>query len=118
MEKNSSEQVIRVPILTRHRCLKKARWNVLLLLFCVSLPAVSFAQTERVSLDLNQVGVKEFLRAVQQQTGVNFLYNANLIDESERVSLHVRDTELQVVLASVLHPMGLSFYGAQNEAYK
>lgn len=110
MEKNSSEQVIRVPILTRHGCLKKARWNVLLLLFCVSLHAVSFAQTERVSLDLNQVGVKEFLRAVQQQTGVNFLYNANLIDESERVSLHVRDTELQVVLASVLHPMGLSFH--------
>lgn len=111
MEKNSSEQVIRVPILTRHRkMLGVMKWNVLFLVaFCVNLSATTFSQEMKVSLDLERVSVKEFLRAVQQQTGVNFLYNANLIDQADEVSVHVKEGTLKDVLNDVLAPRGLIF---------
>lgn len=86
------------------------KWNILFVFFfCMNLSANSFSQNVKVSLDLDQVSVKEFLRTVQQQTGVNFLYNANLIEDIDRVSVHVEDKELRFVLQEILTPKGLVF---------
>lgn len=86
------------------------KWNVLFLfVFCMNLSATSFSQDVKVSLDLEQVSVKEFLKTVQQQTGINFLYNAYLVENVERVSIHVQNKELRLVLQDILHPKGLIF---------
>ena len=111
MKKNGIGQTIRKPLLYRHRkILNVMKWNILFVFFfCMNLSANSFSQNVKVSLDLDQVSVKEFLRTVQQQTGVNFLYNANLIEDIDRVSVHVEDKELRFVLQEILTPKGLVF---------
>ena len=77
--------------------------------FSVKLSASSFSQDVKVTLELEQVSVKEFLKTVQQQTGINFLYNANLIESIDRVNVYARDKELRLVLQETLSPMGLVF---------
>ena len=111
MKKNGIGQTIRMPLLYRHRkILNVMKWNILFVFFfCMNLSANSFSQNVKVSLDLEQVSVKEFLRTVQEQTGINFLYNANLIEGIDRVSVHVTDRELRLVLQDILKPKGLEF---------
>ena len=111
MEKKRIEQTIRKPLLCRHRkILNVMKWKILFIFFfSVKLSASSFSQDVKVTLELEQVSVKEFLKTVQQQTGINFLYNANLIESIDRVNVYARDKELRLVLQETLSPMGLVF---------
>lgn len=109
MKKNSIGQTIRMPLFCRPRkILNVMRWNLLFLFFFCISPNV-FSQDVKVSLDLKQVSVKEFFKTIQQQTGINFLYNANLVEGVERVTVSVKNKELRLVLEEVLHPRGLTF---------
>ena len=85
------------------------KWNMLFLFICLNLSAATYGQEMRVSLDLEGVTMKEFLEEVQEQTGVNFLYNANLIDRQERVNVRAEGRELRDVLEEVLGARGLTF---------
>ena len=57
-------------------------------IFCfvlsLNLSANVYSQQNKVSLDLKEVTLEEFIEAVKQQTGVNFLYNASLFEGGER----------------------------------
>lgn len=111
MKKNTINHKLVMPFLIRHqKILNVMRWNVIfVVVFCLNLSAKTYSQEITVSLNLEQVSVKEFLRNVQEQTGVNFLYNANLIDQAKKVTLHVKDKDLRLVLREVLHPINLTF---------
>ena len=67
------------------------------------------SQDVNVTLHVENVTMKEFLMEMQRQTGINFLYNANLIDRQKNVSVHAQDMPLRVVLEQVLKPVGLTF---------
>lgn len=81
---------------------------LLILLAFLSVKATSMAQT-KVSLDLKEVSVSDFFRAVKQQTNLSFLYNSALVDGLGSVSISVKDADLDRVLQSVLSEKGLTY---------
>lgn len=111
MKKNTTNQELTMPFLVRHqKILTIMKLNVMfLVIFCLNLSAKTYSQEITVSLNLDQVSVKDFLKNVQEQTGINFLYNANLIDQSKKLTLHVKNKDLRSVLHDVLYPMNLTF---------
>ena len=111
MKNCSNGQVIRGPIFGGCRkALSVMRRSVVsLFVLCAVLSTRAYSQDVRVTLSMDNVTMKEFLTAVQRQTGINFLYNANLIDRQKNVSVHAQDMPLRVVLDEVLKPVGLTF---------
>ena len=72
----------------------------------LNLSANVYSQQNKVSLDLKEVTLEEFIEAVKQQTGVNFLYNASLFEGAGTVSVNVKKEPLSKVLEETLGQKG------------
>ena len=72
----------------------------------LNLSANVYSQQNKVSLDLKEVTLEEFIEAVKQQTGVNFLYNASLFEGAEKVSVKAKKEPLSKVLEEILGQKG------------
>ena len=87
-------------------------WKIMKLcgIFCfvlsLNLSANVYSQQNKVSLDLKEVTLEEFIEAVKQQTGVNFLYNASLFEGAGTVSVNVKKEPLSKVLEETLGQKG------------
>lgn len=87
-------------------------WKIMKLcgIFCfvlsLNLSANVYSQQNKVSLDLKEVSLEEFIEAVKQQTGVNFLYNASLFEGAGTVSVNVKKEPLSKVLEETLGQKG------------
>ena len=87
-------------------------WKIMKLcgIFCfvlsLNLSANVYSQQNKVSLDLKEVTLEEFIEAVKQQTGVNFLYNASLFEGAEKVSVKAKKEPLSKVLEETLGQKG------------
>ena len=80
----------------------------LLMAFQLSLSANAFAQT-KVSLNLKDATVSEFISALKDQTGTQFLYNASLMRNETRVSVESVEEDLFVLLDRVLPSFNLRY---------
>lgn len=80
--------------------------SVFLLVCSLHLSASVYSQHNKVSLDLVDVTLEEFVEALKVQTGVNFFYNASLFENSPRISVSVSGTPLSQVLAETLGKAG------------
>ena len=72
----------------------------------LNLSANVYSQQNKVSLDLKEVTLEEFIEAVNQQTGVNFLYNASLFEGADKVSVKAKKEPLSKVLEETLGQKG------------
>ncbi len=79
---------------------------VFMLACCLNLSATVYSQYTRVSLRLENVTLEKFIHAVKQQTGVSFLYNSALFNSAQKVSVDVREEQLEAVLKNVLGKEG------------
>ena len=80
----------------------------LLVAFQLSVSASAFAQT-KVSLNLKEATVSEFISALKDQTGTQFLYNASLMRNETRVSVESVEEDLFVLLDRVLPSFNLRY---------
>lgn len=87
---------------------------VFVFLLSLNISASVYSQQNLVSLNLQNVEMEEFIRAVKQQTGVHFLYNSALIREAGKVSVTAQAEELADVLKRVLETTVLE-YEYQND---
>ena len=71
---------------------------VFVFLFSLNLSANVYSQKNMVSLDLSDVSVEQFVKAVKQQTEQRFMYNSKLVNKAGKVSVKVKDMELEEVL--------------------
>ena len=78
-------------------------------LLTLNISVAVYSQQNRVSLDLNNVSLDEFIQAVKQQTGVHFLYNSALFENTGKVSVTVSAERLDVVLKEILENQGFTF---------
>ncbi|QJB32806.1 SusC/RagA family TonB-linked outer membrane protein [Chitinophaga oryzae] len=79
--------------------LKRFYQPVLLFLFCVSWAAAVSAQTQpKVTLKASNMAVPEFLRQLNRQTKLRFLYNQEEMMQLPPVTLQVRNEPLDKVL--------------------
>lgn len=83
--------------------------SIFCFLLVLNVSATAYSQQNKVSLNLNDVSMEEFIDAVRQQTGVNFLYNASIFTGTGRVSVKVKKETLDKVLKNTLEQQGLIF---------
>lgn len=83
--------------------------SVFCFLLALNVSATAYSQQDKVSLNLNEVSMEEFIDAVRQQTGVNFLYNASLFTGAGKVSVKVKEEILEKVLKNTLEQQGFVF---------
>lgn len=82
---------------------------VFIFLFSLNLSAHVYSQQQLVTLDLSDVSVEQFVKAVKEQTTLRFMYNSALVREAGKVSVKVKDVELDDVLKMVLGKVNLEY---------
>ena len=94
-------------------CKKKA-WLImkltciLIVVFNLSVSALVFSQS-KVSVDLKNVTLEEFIAVMKEQTGNQFLVNSSLMHVKELITVNVTNEDLKVVLDKVLTPLKLTY---------
>ncbi|MEI3421573.1 MAG: SusC/RagA family TonB-linked outer membrane protein [Butyricimonas faecihominis] len=78
-------------------------------LFTLNLSANVYSQKNIVSLDLSDVSIEQFVKAVKQQTLLKFMYNSSLIRQAGKISVKVENKELKDVLSMVLGKVNLEY---------
>jgi len=79
--------------------------RLLLVMFALwaTVPALAQKASEKnVTLDLNQVTVKQFFSEVKKQTGLNFMYSAELAKSLPKVSVKAQNKPVRQVLSDVM----------------
>lgn len=69
----------------------------------------SFSQDAKVDLNIENGTFKEVLLDIMKQTNIQFLYNYKELDDSERVTLQVRDSSVDEVLNVLLRNRNLAY---------
>lgn len=82
---------------------------VLMCAFTFSVSANTFAQQERVSLDLKDVAIRTLFDEIQRQTSLYFVFNTELTDRLGQLSVNVKDETVENVLKKVLENTGLTY---------
>ncbi|MDF1573488.1 MAG: SusC/RagA family TonB-linked outer membrane protein [Bacteroidales bacterium] len=78
--------------------------NMLILLFLPILQSIagnSYSQSTTLSLDLEDVSIKEALIEIEEQSEFFFAYNAKLVDVQRRVDISVKDQPILDILAKI-----------------
>ena len=89
---------------------KIMKLNVLFLfVFCLNLSASVFSQHMKVSLKLEKASMEEFFQVIQDKTGLSFLYNSELFENEEKITLDIVDKPLKEILTEVLEPKGFTY---------
>ncbi len=78
----------------------------LVLMLLATLPAA--AQNKKITVDLDNVPVKEFIKNVESQSGYTFAYNNSEIDLTRRVSIKATDENVVDVVIRALSPQNLT----------
>lgn len=74
--------------------------------FALSISAKTFAQQEKVNLNLRDVAVKVLLDEIQQQTGLHFIFNTEQMSRLEKLSVQARNETVSSVLERVFKNTG------------
>jgi len=85
---------------------------MLLFLVCIQLQAKSYAQ--KVSLNVNRATLQDVFFAIQQQSGYDILYGAEILRQAKPVSIEVKEAPLRSVLNECLQGQGMT-YRIQNK---
>lgn len=107
MKKNKSDWFFRKEKLMK---INRIMRLTLFMLVCInlSLSAKVYSQTEKFSVHKQNATVKEIFDEIMQQSNYHFFYN-NEFDVSRKVSINVRDAELEVIVKKVLEGQGYSY---------
>jgi TonB-linked SusC/RagA family outer membrane protein len=81
---------------------------LLTLVFTLNVSANGFGQ-EKINLRVKKTAIEGVLRSIEQQTNYRFLYNNNLEDIREKVTLNVKDADINDVLALLLEKTRLLY---------
>ena len=89
----------------RFLCLKKTKnllvRSLVLLAILFGIPWTVAAQTQKVTINVTDVDVQVVFRQIKEQTGLNFVYNADQLREMTRVTLNVEGVTVDEALARV-----------------
>lgn len=79
---------------------------LLVLMLLAALPAA--AQNKKITVDLDNVPVREFIKTVESQSGYTFAYNNSEIDLTRRVSVKAADENVVDVVIRALSAQNLT----------
>jgi TonB-linked SusC/RagA family outer membrane protein len=76
--------------------------------------AGAYAQPAQVTIQLNEVSVKEILRAIEEQSPYRFFYSSNLAYLNRKASINAVNKTVAAVLDEVLKGSDLTYKMAEN----
>ena len=74
-----------------------------------SFASDAVAQTTKLSLNANQLTVKEVIEEIERLTGFSFVYDNNVFDVNRRVSFEAKDESMQDVMERLVSGQNLRF---------
>lgn len=82
-------------------------WSLILLLFC----AMTYAQdiSQKISINLQKVTLKEFFNTIEAQTSFSVVYRDIILSEKPEVTVTSSNRPLREILTQVLEKQGLSY---------
>lgn len=101
------KQRVRWPRLSYHTMLVMKITTFLILAGCLQVSATSYGQ--KVTLSERNASLEQVFKKLKQQTGLDFLYGAQLSVHDAKINLDVQDQELSVVLDYLLTNQPFSY---------
>lgn len=92
--------------------LKKFKWHCCLpVIFFLGFvcPTLGQSQTKRITLNLKDATMEEFVKQVKEQTGVTFFYNDDALAVIEPITIRREKVTLEEVLKEVVGAKGFTF---------
>lgn len=89
------------------------RITAALVLF-LSLQAAAAAYAQKITLSEDRVTLREIFRQIKAQAGYNFLFNTEMLEDALPVSVHVRNADIETVLAKCFEGQPLTYTINQN----
>jgi hypothetical protein len=79
--------------------LKKMKLTLLFsFLIFSSVWAETYSQTTKLNLNLKNATVQNFIKEIEDQTGFLFLYQDEVVDKNQRITIEAKDETLESVL--------------------
>ncbi len=89
---------------------KKGRKVLMICLFLCMLTGTAHLQAQNgVSLNLENVPLEEAIITIENQTSYRFLFNKNLVDASQRVSVKAQNQSIETVMTQLLSGTGIGY---------
>lgn len=85
------------------------RMAFVLLVMVLLLPAYVMADDVKVKLSFQDAALSVILKEIKQQTGYDFMYNAQEIDMNKKISVELNNVPLDSALHVCLSPYGLTY---------
>jgi TonB-dependent starch-binding outer membrane protein SusC len=63
-----------------------------------SVWAETYSQTTKLNLNLKNATVQNFIKEIEDQTGYLFLYQDEVVDKNQRITIEAKDETLENVL--------------------
>lgn len=82
---------------------------ILMCCFTFSLSANSFAQQERVNLDLRGVSIKTLFGEIQRQTKLHFIFSSEQTNHLDKLTVKAKNETVQSVLDRVFEGTGFTY---------
>ncbi len=90
-------------------------YNYLLLFLAFYLISLkTYAQTGGITVDLKDITVKEAIRQIKEKTGYKFFFEKNTIDTERKISISVKNGNIEAVIKQLLKPFKVE-YSIQNK---
>lgn len=88
---------------------KKSLLAVLAVLALSQIPQHGYAQSQKLSLTVQEASLQDVFRQLEKASNYTFLYKNELLTNKAKVSLKVQDMPLSQILDKILTPRGLTF---------
>ena len=77
---------------------------------CLAFPWVAYAQQQKISLNIQNVTLKQAMEQIKEQAVVNVAYSKEFVDPNKTVSLKVENVSLQTALTQLFKGTDVFFY--------
>ena len=81
---------------------------------CLAFPWVAYAQQQKISLNIQNVTLKQAMEQIKEQAVVNVAYSKEFVDPNKTVSLKVENVSLQTALTQLFKGTDVGFRFLDN----
>ncbi|WP_439585312.1 TonB-dependent receptor [Dyadobacter bucti] len=108
------------PIRILSKIMRMSIYQLILSILCTSLVAANDGRAQellnrRITLDLDDREISVALRQIGRQASVRFMYSPQVIPAERKITLHVHNEPLQVVLETIFKPLNIGYEVSGNQ---
>ena len=78
-------------------------------LMCIFVTALVYAQQQKISVSIKELPLKEAISQIAEKASMNVAYSKEFVDTNRKVSLEIKDTEVNRALTLLLKGTNIGF---------